>query len=89
MDDKLNAAYWKAVLYALLRHFLSGVGAYLIARGYFTEGQVSQLFAGLASFICALVWTVMNKTNVRSIIAAALRSPQGATYEEVKQAAKQ
>ena len=89
MDEQLNYAFWKALIAGILRNALAGVSAWAITKGYLNNDQASLLFIGIAGLVVNLVWNVAHKQKVRSILAAALIMPSGASYEQAKQIAKE
>lgn len=85
MDPQLNIAFWKALLAGILRNALAGLSSAAIAKGYVSDGQVSMLIVGAAGLLVSLGWNFLHKQKVRAVIAAALKAPAGAGYEDAKE----
>jgi hypothetical protein len=69
------------LLASLLRHALTGVGAYLVGHGIVTSGQWSGIVGGLVTIAVGLAWSYLSKTRMLEKIRIALALPAGTSME--------
>jgi hypothetical protein len=83
----MNPLFQEA-LGAILRHFLTGAAAYLVARGIWSETEAQQYVAAAVLGLIGLGWTFWQKYKMRSKFLAALVSEPGLTENQVEALAK-
>ena len=76
-------------LFSILRHLLTGLGAWLIAQGFVQEGKWEQLLMGASVFLVGIIWSIINKSGFVKRIETALGMQSGATTEQLEQVVKQ
>lgn len=87
---------WYQFLLSIIRHFLSGIGLYLVGKGViseeflnkFVESAGAQIIAGLIAFIGALYLSYRNKVWEFLKTRIGLILPPTATINDVVQVAE-
>lgn len=80
--DFLRPLFQKAIG-SLVRSGMIAVGGYLMAQGYVTEDQSTQLLA-TAPIVAGVVWSLYQKYSTQVAFEVAKEKPAGATNVEVK-----
>jgi len=74
----------KLYVAAAVRHLLSSVLVWLIAKGFITEAQGEQIIAAIALTIVTIAWSLINKYLLNRKIDTALELPAGASREQLE-----
>jgi membrane protein DedA with SNARE-associated domain len=76
---------------AIIRHFLTILAGYFVAKGIWSPEQADQYVTSAAvaivSGLVAIGWSLWNKHKGRLRLEAAMRLPAGASEQQVKDAA--
>ena len=73
----------KSIVGTFLRTVTTGVGVWLVNRGYITESDYTELVSGVVLLAAAVVWSVIQKVKANKYIQVALSLPAGATEKEL------
>jgi hypothetical protein len=74
----------KTILFSLVRHALSSLGAVAVANGYLSENGATELIAGLTALIVSVLWSLGNKVYHLDQVENALNLPQFSTLEDLE-----
>ena len=80
--------FYKGVILSLLTKALTGVSSVLVANGWLTENQTTQLTLGLAGLAASVLFSLWQRHSSALVKIAALQLPAGSTLEDAKRLAK-
>lgn len=73
------------LLGSLFRWGLTGLSAYLVTKGIWTQEQATQFVAAVALALVSLCWTLWKTYSKRLKFVTALTLPPGSTERDVEQ----
>ena len=73
----------KSIVGTFLRTVTTGVGVWLVNRGYITESDYTELVSGVVLLAAAVIWSIIQKVKANKYIQVALSLPAGATEKEL------
>lgn len=76
----------KSVIASLVRHALTGVAGYFVARNLITHEQGEGLIVAAIAAAIAIAWALWNKYKLGEKIRVALALPSGATPAQLERA---
>ena len=76
------------ILESLLRKGLTAAATYLVTIGLLTEGQATEVIAGLVLVGVSVVWSVWVRYKDRLHFLTAIEAPPGTPEKVVKETAK-
>jgi len=76
-----------AATLGIIRHVLTALGGYLVARGYLSESDVPEA-VGAAITVGVMVWSYLKNRRAKAAIQVALAMPQGSSEADLKAAMK-
>jgi hypothetical protein len=79
---------FRDILESLLRKGATGLATYLVTVGLLTEGQATQVVAGLVLLGVSIAWSVFQRYKDRLEFLTAIKAPPGASEKQVKEMAK-
>lgn len=82
--DEATKELIKRLAGSAIRHLLTLVSGWLVARGVLTEADATQLVVGVAPFIVAWIWSVWAKRREVALTMKALNARAGTALSDVK-----
>jgi hypothetical protein len=76
------------ILESLLRKGATGLATYLVTVGLLTEGQATEVIAGLVLLGVSVGWSIYQRYKDRLRFLTAIEAPPGTTEAGVKELAK-
>ena len=79
---------FKNIIGTIVRSVLALVGGYLVSAGLVSDGQVQQIIGGLAVFLVAVIWGIINKYVWKKQVDTALELPAGSSVAKLQDVLK-
>ena len=69
---------------SILRQLLTGVGAYFVSKGFWTESDLTEYVGGIVAVLLSVGWSLYQKYIERGEFVKALQAPAGTPEDTVK-----
>jgi hypothetical protein len=76
------------ILESLLRKGSTAIATYLVTMGLLTEGQATEVVAGLVLLGVSIAWSIYQRYKDRLVLLTAIEAPPGTSEKQVKELAK-
>lgn len=73
---------------AMLRWLLGLAGGWLLAQGWLTSDQVTEVVTAAVAALLPIIWSLLQKYRQQQLVKVALSLPAGATQEQAQLALK-